>query len=121
MKVLAALLVVMLAGCVAPRDGERVPAGWVGEFPGQYRAFAACVESRTPQTMAARTVYYDAVKRADVIVTPAPHHAIADHQITVVQAQADKVGVVFQNRTAMDFGQTEQHVRVLAGFCGKAA
>ena len=119
MRVLAALLVVMLAGCGAPRDGERVPAGWVGEFPGRYKAFAACVESRTPQTMAARTVHYDAAKRADVIVTPPPYHAIADHQITVVQAQADKVGVVFQRRTAMDVGQTEQHVRYLAGLCGK--
>jgi hypothetical protein len=120
-RLLAALLVVLLTGCAAPRDGERTAARWVGEFPGKVKTFAACLESRTPQTMAARTVHYDAVKRADVIVTPPPYHAIADHEITVAQAAADKVRVVFQHRTAMDFGQTEQHVRSLAGVCGKAA
>ena len=111
----------MLAGCASPRDGERAAVHWVGQFPGQVGTFAACLESSTPQTMAARTVHYDAVKRADVIVTPPPYHAIADHQITVVQTAVDKVGVVFQGRTAMDFGQTEQHVRSLAGVCGKTA
>ena len=121
MRVLAALLVMMLAGCASPRDGERAAARWVGQFPGQVETLAACLESRTPQTMAARTVHYDAVKRADIIVTPPPHHAIPDHQITVVQVQTDKVGIVFRHRTAMDFGQTEQHIRFLAGVCGKAA
>jgi len=111
----------MLAGCASPRDGERAAARWVGQFPGQVETFAACLESRTPQTMAARTVHYDAAKRADIIVTPPPYHAIADHQITVVQTAADKVGIVFRYRTAMDFGQTEQHVRSLAGVCDKTA
>lgn len=120
-RLLAALLVVMLAGCAAPRDEERAAGRWIGQFPGQYKIFAACMENSTPQRMAVRTVHYDGAKRADVIVSPPPYHAIADHEITVAQAAADKVRVVFRHRTAMDFGQTEQHVRSLAGVCGKAA
>jgi hypothetical protein len=71
--------------------------------------------------MVVRTVYDEATKAAELTVSPPPYYAIADHDITVAQAEADKVRVVFQRRTAMDFGQTEQHVKFQAGACGKAA
>ena len=121
MKMLNSLLVVMLAGCAAQRDGEQASARWIGEFPGQFEAFAACLEASTPHRMVARTVHYEGARRADVFVSSPPYFAIADYEIAVTQAQAGKVGVVFQSRTAMDFGQTEQHVRYLAGVCGKVS
>lgn len=121
MRLSGVLLIVMLAGCATQRDGEPAAARWIGDFPGQIEAFAACIERGTPQTMAVRTVHYGEAGRADVIVSPPPTYAIADYEVSVTQAQADKVRVVFQSRTAMDFGQTEQHVRYLAGVCGKTA
>lgn len=121
MRCSGVVLIVMLAGCAAQRDGEQASARWIGDFPGQLEAFAACMESGTPHTMSVRTVHYGEAGRADVIVSPPPGYAIADYEVSVTQAQAGKVRVVFQGRTAMDFGQTEQHVRYLAGVCGKAS
>ena len=119
MKFSHLLLTVLLAGCAARQDSDQASARWIGEFPGRLEAFAACIESSTPQTMSVRTVHYDEAGRADVIVSPPPTYAIADYEVSVTQAQTDKVRVIFQGRTAMDYGQTEQHVRHLAGVCGK--
>ena len=121
MRVLGACLVVVVTGCAGAPDGERSTARWVGEFPGQYKPFAACMESSTPHRLVVRKVHDDAAETAALTVSPPPYYAMADHEITVIQAGADKVRVVFRRRTAMDFGQTEQHVKYLAGLCGKAA
>ncbi len=120
MRVLGVILVAMLAGCASPRDGERSAHRWIGQFPGQFEAFAACLEAGASDRMVARTIRYEEARRADVIVSPPPYYAIADYQVAVTQVQADKVNVIFRHRTAMDFGQTEQHVRYLAGVCGKS-
>ena len=121
MRVWAAVLVATLAGCAGAQNAGRAEPYWVGEYRGQYKPFAACVERGTPQRAALRTLYDDEAKTADLIVSPPPYSAIADHEITVAQAETDKVRVVFRRRTAMDFGQTEQHVKFLAGVCEKAA
>ncbi len=121
MRCSGVLLIVALAGCAAQWDGDQAAARWIGDYPGQIEAFAACIESSTPQSMSVRTIHYGEAGRADVIVSPPPTYAMADYEVSVTQAGADKVRVVFQGRTAMDFGQTEQHVRHLAGVCGKSA
>ena len=117
MRVLAGLMALMISGCATPESLPQSQPDRIGEFQGQYRDFASCMQLSAPDKMIVRADYDSETSKAHLAVFPPRHYAVQDHEITVRQIETEKVLVELRTWPEVDSGQTRDHVTFLARVC----
>ena len=97
-------------------DHQSAP-GWVGEYRGQYRDIASCMQRSTQEKVIVRADFDDEARKAYLAVFPPSYYAMEVHEIMVQQVEADTVLIELRFWPAIDFGETEEHVAFLAKGC----